>query len=945
MKTTLLSTVIAVALATATTPVLAQADAPLPLSGAAYRIAEQAFAAYERGDYPTAYRQSSEAIRLRPDVVRLRLLQIYALQKLGRGAEAQQQARRALDVGLKDPALPALAAATAARSASTDGKGVRTASPSRPVGSAADRARQQAYSLATEAYAAYDAKQMGVAASKAEQAFRQQPGQGAWALLWVAALEAQQQPEQADAAISTALRLGAPNIEELRERRAALDRQRALLQAQQAYRSLSARNDAAAIAQARAAVELAPDMASYRLLLITAQLQGEQLSEAERSADLALQTDAKDLNAQVMRGYLRQRQGNSVLANEDFDTALATPGQSAQQQRNVRLLAVDAALAAGDRERAAALLAPLQAAGPAGEGDARTQQLLQQGIEQRAKAIRTSREPPRMSAQSYPAPFQHCQASDTGNACELMPADLQGDGGAAQRAYAAYARRDYADAIVEARQAVQLAPEDENLQGLLTTTLAAGNRVQQDEARQRLDAALAQHSDDAGSLMQRGYLNQKAGDPAQALADFRAAEATGKAPKTVVLDQAYASAANGDHPQAVTLLRSAIDRADAGELTLDELQRYNVRNAIANYSREWGVIASAGFRGARQAATNVGGAAISTPGDSVFSTLEAFWRPPAFNDRHGTLELYARLLNTLYDEGGTYESIRAVDPCTGESTPDARARAERLSHSRSTTGWPSTIASFGMRYAFGQTGLSAGIERRQFLGSATRQGEVYPASAAVQCRLQLALNPPLEASTLARYRLASGSGGWMSYLTYGYYHGTDLRTDVNQWWMVSGYAQGGYTWDDNGATFTLDALDANGTPVRRLGEANGRLHREQWFAAGELRAGRSFRFGAGQTHWVVTPYVVVGADWLDQRSRVRDIRYSPFPAQSFALNDTQRSWSLGAGPGVGVRYWFREDHYNAPRSYLDLTVQYRIAIGGGDTQRAKGLFATAILYY
>ncbi|WP_251259278.1 hypothetical protein, partial [Enterobacter hormaechei] len=79
----------------------------------------------------------------------------------------------------------------------------------------------------------------------------------------------------------------------------------------------------------------------------------------------------------------------------------------------------------------------------------------------------------------------------------------------------------------------------------------------------------------------------------------------------------------------------------------------------------------------------------------------AFWRPPAFNDQHGTLELYARLLNTLYDEGGTYESIRAVDPCTGESTPDARARAERLSHSRSTTGWPSTIASFGMRYAFG----------------------------------------------------------------------------------------------------------------------------------------------------------------------------------------------------------------------------------------------------
>lgn len=637
MKTTLLSTVITVALATAAAPVLAQTDAPLPLSGAAYRIAEQAFAAYERGDYPAAYRQSSEAIRLRPDVVRLRLLQIYALQKLGRGAEAQQQARRALDAGLKDPALPALAAAPR-----TSTGAARTGAVPRAPATVTDRNSRQAYMLATEAYAAYDAGQMGVAASKAEQAFRQQPQQGAWALLWVAALEAQQQPGQADAAIGTALQLGAPNVEELRARRVALGRQRALLLAQQAYQSLSAGENAAAIEQAHAAVELAPDVASYRLLLITAQLQGDQLADAERGADQALQADGQDLNARVMRGYLRQRQGNTVLANEDFDTALAAPG-SAMQQRNVRLLAVDAALAAGDRLRAAALLAPLQAAVPAGEGDARSQQLLQQGIEQRSRAIRSSRELPRIGAEAYLAPVQHCQSVDSGSVCELMPADLQGDGGAAQRAYAAYARQDYADAIGEARQAVQLAPDDANLQGLLTTTLAAGNRAQQDEARQRLDAALAQRPDDAGALMQRGYLNQKAHEPARALADFRAAEATGRAPKSVVLDQAYASAANGDHPQAVTLLRSAIDRADAGELPLDERQRYNVRNAIANYSREWGVIASAGFRGARQAATNVGGAAISTPGDSVFSTLEAFWRPPAFNDQHaGTLRTPAQ---------------------------------------------------------------------------------------------------------------------------------------------------------------------------------------------------------------------------------------------------------------------------------------------------------------
>ena len=101
------------------------------------------------------------------------------------------------------------------------------------------------------------------AASKAEQAFRQQPKQGAWAMLWVAALEAQQQAELADAAIGTALQLGAPNVEELRTRRVALARQRALLQAQQAYQSLSTQNDAAAVAQARAPSNL------HRMLLRT----------------------------------------------------------------------------------------------------------------------------------------------------------------------------------------------------------------------------------------------------------------------------------------------------------------------------------------------------------------------------------------------------------------------------------------------------------------------------------------------------------------------------------------------------------------------------------------------------------------------------------------------------------------------------------------------------
>src|SRR5471030_1396275 len=47
---------------------------PLPLSGAAYRVAQEGYASFARHDYETSAAQAREAIRQRPDVVSLRLL-------------------------------------------------------------------------------------------------------------------------------------------------------------------------------------------------------------------------------------------------------------------------------------------------------------------------------------------------------------------------------------------------------------------------------------------------------------------------------------------------------------------------------------------------------------------------------------------------------------------------------------------------------------------------------------------------------------------------------------------------------------------------------------------------------------------------------------------------------------------------------------------------------
>ena len=38
--------------------------------------------------------------------------------------------------------------------------------------------------------------------------------------------------------------------------------------------------------------------------------------------------------------------------------------------------------------------------------------------------------------------------------------------------------------------------------------------------------------------------------------------------------------------------------------------------------------------------------------------------------QHGTLEAYARIANTLYDAGGTFESLLFTDPCTEPASPD-----------------------------------------------------------------------------------------------------------------------------------------------------------------------------------------------------------------------------------------------------------------------------------
>ncbi|MCE1118616.1 MULTISPECIES: NfrA family protein [Pseudomonas] len=895
------------------------------LEGVAWEQADQAFRSYQSGRYRDALQQVDAALKLRPDVARLNLLKVYTLQKLGRRNEARQAAQSALKRGVRDPGLQAA---------------VTNLQHSAPAasGPAPSAAYQRGFPLATKAYAAYNAGDMAAAERDGERAFRTDPSQGAWALLWLDSLEAQQRWAEAATAAGTAISLGAPNSSDLEARRQTLNRRMAVRPAEQAYQALIANRPGDAVPLAREAVRLAPDIASHRLLLVTVLLLDNQPAAAEQAANDALEADDESTVMRVMRGYLRQYQGNAQAADSDFDSALAQDWLDEEQLRNVRLIAIDAALAGGDKARATALLAPMDASD---EAVGKRQQALADG---RAPATT-------LNLSNYPAPRQSCQDTPYGTQCELLPADAGGAAGPASEAYAAYARQDYQAAIQQARKAVEQDPDNLEFQRLLTTALAAGNPQQAAEAEQRLSDAIARAPSDAELLMQRGYLRMRTAQPARAREDFRAARDTGKAPNTVVLDEAYALSAMGEKPAAVRQLKHAIDMDDAGTLQLDAQQRHNTRSAITAYDREWGATVTASYRGARPS-TTIANAGQSSAGDSIFSTAELYWRPSQFNDQNGVLEVYGRMSNTLWDEGGRFKSAGAIDPCSRQALNDNGS-----SDSKSVSGFPSTIASLGVRYSLSDTGFTFGLERRFLVGSATREGTASPGKNSVRCEFQetvqdanSGIQDPADRinGALMTYKLKDSAGGWLAYATYGFYRGTELRMEQS-WWTVDAYSQLGYSLEDNAAKYTLYDVDSEGSRTRELGTADGRLLRRQLFLSNEVRLGRSYRLTEISPNLVLFPHVVGAADWIWQKDQVTHLKGKSGLLEDadgkYSLTRDQGSWSMAAGPGIALRYYFREDHYHTPRSYLDWTAQYRFAIGGGASDRAEGLFMNLTLSY
>lgn len=870
------------------------------LRGRAWRLSDQGYKAYNRGDYPTALERADAALQLQPDAVRLHQLRVYALQKLGRLDEALRAAEQAIADGYTSPELQAA---------------LQNLKPA-PEGAAAvptTAAYRKAFPIATLAYEQLATGKYAEAAANAEIAVLTDPSQGDWALLWLNALEDLQRYEDMITSGQQAIALGAPNVDAITALMRLAGQAIAVQHAEKAYLALSRNRAQDAVPEAREAVRRAPDVVSHRLLLISALQASQDLAGAEAAATDALRADDESTTIQIQRAYLRQQLGKGESAQEDIEAVLAQSWIDDALRRNTRLIGADLALANGHPERALELLDSL----PADDS---------QAIARRkdAKAFGSWLGKPEALPVTAYAPLQLCHETPYGTVCEMEPWDSAGTDNPAARAYAAYGQKRYEQAIALARRAVAEDPKTAGNQTLLTAALAAGTAVEQREALDRLDVALAEKPDDADLLRQRGYLRLSNGAPALALEDFVAARNTGNAPATNLLDEAYAMAATGRRLVAAAMLRQAIDDADAGKMSLDAQQRFDTRSAVASFSREWGLTASAGYRSARAPSNGLVGQPVSLPGNAAFSTVEAYWRPADFlNSSTSTFDVYGRLSNTLHSGTDITGAQQVADPCGGTLNVEE-------TRSKSVAGFPTTTGAIGMRYTpWSERNLTFGVERQFPLGNAARRGALNPSSNAVRCQLN-------QLASAVDYRTDAAAGAWQAYALYGFYEGTGLRLDASNWFTLEGYLQAGYTLLDAPTAYTL--RDTSG---QVLDSSKGRLKRGQTFAATEVRVGRSFLTGYSD-RLVFFPHVSLAADWYSNRDRASG---TPVPGNSaFELVGTGRSWSAGAGVGVNVRYWLPGDRYHAQSSYVDASLQYRTRLGGVE-DRAKGVFLNLTFSY
>lgn len=805
---------------------------PLPLGGAAYRVAQQGYDAYARHDYAAAERYAREAIRQRPDVASLRLLlaNAQAAQRRLRDAsrtlaDAQRYVGPDASLAARKRQIDAQLAAATTPAAAPSRRAQAAAPGALPGAASPDNLTGRAYVLAQHAYDAYAKKDYAGALAAANEAIALRPDVLRLRLLAIDAMNALGHDEDAWRAATDATRRFGDRAE-LRQRRLLAGARLAPKAAAAAHEARERGDFAQAAAHTREALAYAPDHPGYWLQLFDALLAGNDLPGLEQAATDALAAGVSPaLMPYTVRGYARAAQGRFAEADADFAQALQIADAPERDRRIARVIIADVWTAEGNPQRALDLLAPLAPLGDDTDAKIASRRF---AAHERLASAQGPAQPGDMAAASRIAfaarPVFDCTVDQYGSACDVYAAD---PGFAARHAMIlAQQRGDKAAAVAYAREAVAANPRDpEHRVQLINTLSSAGDTAgARREARAALDAGLL-----AGMApLQAAYIAQLAGADRRAFDYFAQADAAGQLPPQAAADAGYSAYRAHDDEAAARYFERAIDYGTSppdGAAPASLLQLQDLRNAHADATRTWGVIASLSYRGA---GLQPGVATGVAPGvDNTWQTgIEGYWRPfGSLGDR--MFEVYAR----------AYQSFGG-----GEGVP---------------SGVSTALGAVGARAKpFASVNMVVAFERLIPFG-------------------------------------AHAPSDWLARLAYSGGFGTERRLDVPSWWTVQDYGEIGH-YVTNG-----------------------------WnYGTGYLEAGRTWRLDTISPKLTVFPYGVVGADY------------------DSSIN---RSIPVGIGVGVSSRYWFRDSFYDSPRSYIDVSVQYRWRITGDN--RGGGVFFGTVLSY
>lgn len=721
------------------------------------------------------------------------------------------------------------------------------------------------------------------------------------------------------------------------------------------YKAYARRDYAAAIEHARRATQLQPARRDYWLLLAESQLAAGQLEAAEQALASAAQAKGDDAKLARTRADLGRARGQAAgdamykaLQAGDVKSAIMNGGiavQYAPENAGYRLVLVHALLRDNrfaDAERVAgetmALLpdsaAPLALRAYARQGLDRQAEAtadLDRALQQRGLPASTQRQLRLLAAdlalaqgngeralamlQPLPAndndatgrrelarqrlaapaagartalmvPGIDCSNVDAAQTCVVQAAALPAIPGFvnATAGYAAMQERDYDRALEQARLATAASPGHRDWQVLHMNAALAANQLP--EAERAATAALGLGAD-ATVLSQRAAIRRKQGNVAGANEDAEAALASGR---LTPAQEAGLLADMGRTREARERLASAPAADQTPQSRLD----------LAYLSTRMGDDQAA--RSAFAAADAAGGLPPTSLLDAGYAAMRSKQDEEAVNYFKRAIDA-ANGLQLKMEPQMLYDTRRAVADLTRKwgvlagltmrngagVVPGFGVTGGSGSERVTQAGAEVYYRPWGYRNGEFVEFFARGFMTLDDRGGGFEGGDSFQGGVGARWKPISSQNLVL---SISRVFGPNVRDDWLAQVGYSLDYGTDLRVDTPSWWTARGYAEVG----------------------RYLEAGND-------YGIAQLLAGRSYLVGdSGRT--VVFPHAFIGMEY------------------DSTLNEQV---AAGIGPGVSLRHWFREDVYNAPRSYWDVTLQYRARLTGDD--RMKGFYLNTFLNY